>query len=139
MAQANIVQDGVDRINDAFKSVDTEFQRVQKRLNTRRRSLEKELSTRRKDVEKRTRKGVKRLRTELRKNPVFKRAEKLQKDVTKQMESTVDDLLGLFQIASKSDLDRIDRKLNQLSRRLKEFEKTRSKANGAGPSAAASQ
>lgn len=119
--QANVIQEGVDRINDAFSSIDDEFQRVQK-----------EVANRRKHVEKRTRKQVKRLRSEFNKNPYVKRAEKLRKDTAKQIESTVDDVLSFFQIASKADLTRIDRKLNTINKRLKEIEKAR-KSNGASP------
>ena len=119
--QANVFQEGVDRINDAFSSIDDEFQRVQK-----------EMSDRRKSVEKRTRKEVKRLRSESKKNSYVKRAESLRKDANKQLESGVDSVLALFQIASKADLSRIDRKLNAISKRLKRIETAR-KGNGASP------
>ena len=128
--QTNLVQEGVDRLNGAFESIDGEIQRVQRELSARRRSIEKRLSSQRKSVEKRTRKEVKRLQSEFRKNPLVKRAESLRKDATKQIESGLDEFLGLFQIASKSDMNRLDRKLTTLSRRLKELEKAR-KANGA--------
>ncbi len=131
MAQASLVQDGVDRINDAFQSIDSEFQRVQKELAQRRKTIEKQFNKSRKTVEKQTRGEVKRLRTEFRKNPIVKRAESLRKDVTKQVEDGIDNLLGLLQIASKSDLHRLDRKLNTMNRRLKEIDSAR-KTNGSG-------
>ena len=37
----------------------------------------------------------------------------------------MDNILGLFQIASKGDMTRIDRKLNALGRRIKEIENSR--------------
>jgi hypothetical protein len=122
--QASLVQDGVDRINEAFRSIDGEFQRVQKDLSARRNSIEKRFKKSRKTIEKQSRKEVNRLRTEFRKNPAVKRAETLRKDINKQFESGMDNILGLFQIASRSDMGRIDRKLNALGRRIKEIEDT---------------
>jgi hypothetical protein len=72
---------------------------------------------------------VKRFQSEWRKNPIGKRIEQLRGKATARIESGVDGVLGLFQIASKSDLDRVDRKIGQLSRKLKEIERTR-KGNG---------
>jgi hypothetical protein len=122
--QASLVQDGVDRINEAFRSIDGEFQRVQKDLSARRNSIEKRFKKSRKTIEKQSRKEVNRLRAEFRKSPAVKRAETLRKDINKQLESGMDNILGLFQIASKADMGRIDRKLNALGRRIKEIENT---------------
>ena len=131
--QASLVQEGVDRINEALRSIDGEFQRVQKDLTSRRASIEKRFNKSRKSIEKQSRKEVSRLRSEFRKNRLVKRAESVRKDVSKELESRFDDLLGLFQIASKSDMGRIDRKLNALSRRIKEIE-TDQKINGSAAS-----
>ncbi len=130
--QVSLVQEGVDRLNDAFHSIDDEFQRVQKALNTRRRTMERQLKSKRKKVEKRTRSELNRIQSELKKNPFVKRAKSLQKDLTKEVEASVDSVLGLIRVASKSDVERIDRKLATLNRHLKEIEKVR-KTNGASP------
>ena len=127
--QVNIVQEGVDRFNAAFERIDDERLRLQKQLQSRRKSFEKQITSGRRDFEKRTRKQVKRLRTELRRYPVVKRVERLQADARRQIETGVDRFLGTFQIASKSDLDRIDRKLDRISRKLKDFEQPR-RSNG---------
>jgi hypothetical protein len=121
------------RINEAVQFVDDEFQRVQKELSARRKSLEKEFASKRKTVEKRTRKELKRIQTELKKNPIVKRADAVRKDVTKQVETRVDSLLGLMQVASRSDVQRINRKLTTLNKRLKAIEESR-KTNGSSPS-----
>ena len=131
--QVNIVQEGVDRFNAAFERIDDERLRLQKQLQSRRKSFEKQITSGRRDFEKRTRKQVKRLRTELRRYPVVKRVERLQADARRQIETGVDRFLGTFQIASKSDLDRIDRKLDRISRKLKDFEQPR-RGNGAARS-----
>ena len=121
------------RINEAVQFVDDEFQRIQKELSARRKSLEKEFASKRKTVEKRTRKELKRIQTELKKNPIVKRADAVRKDVTKQVETRVDSLLGMMQVASRSDVQRINRKLTTLNKRLKAIEESR-KTNGSSPS-----
>ena len=45
----------------------------------------------------------------------------------------MDSFLGLIRVASKSDVERIDKKLATLNRHLKAVEKAR-KTNGASPS-----
>jgi hypothetical protein len=121
------------RINETVQFFDDEFQRVQKELGARRKALEKEFATRRKTVEKRTRKELKRIQSELKKNPIVKRADAVRKDVTKQVETRVDSLLGLMQVASRSDVQRINKKLTTLNRRLKAIEDHR-KTNGSSAS-----
>ncbi len=121
------------RIDEAVQFIDDEFQRVQKELSARRKSLEKEFATRRKTVERRTRKELKRIQSELKKNSIIKRADTVRKDVTKQVETRVDTLLARIQIASRSDVQRINKKLTALNRRLKAIENSR-KTNGSSPS-----
>ena len=121
------------RIDEAVQFFDDEFQRIQKELSTRRKSLEREFTSKRKTVEKRTRKELKRIQSELKKNPIVKRADAVRKDVTKQVETRVDTLLARIQIASRSDVQRINKKLTALNRRLKAIEDSR-KTNGSSPS-----
>jgi len=139
--QASIVQEGIDRFRDAFGNLEDELERVQKQIRTRRRRFEKQLdanrsaiekriSSGRKDLEKRTRK----LREDVRKNRAFQRLDSLRKDATRRYEEGVESLLGLLQIASKGDVQRIDRKISQLSRKLKDVEQQK-KANGQAVSA----
>ena len=130
--QASLVQEGVDRLSDAFQSIDHEFQRVQKRLNTRRRLLEKRLTSTCKNVEERTRTELDRFQLEIKKLPLVRRVDALRIDLTKQFGSGIRSLLGLTQIPSHSDIARIDKRLSALSRRVKGIEKAR-KANGASP------
>jgi len=127
--QANFVQEGVDRVREAVSSIESDFQRVQRRvekqLTARRKAIEKQVKARRKNLEKRTQKQVRRIRTELSKNPYVKRAQGVVNDATKQWEQGVDTVLGALQVASRRDVDRIDRKLNQINRKLRDLEKTR--------------
>ena len=132
--QGSIIEEGVDRFNEAYESLDREFQRLQKQFQSRRKSFEKQVTSSRKSIEKRTRKQINQLRSDLRKNTLVKRARGLQTDAAKQIEHHVENLLSALQIASKSDLQRVDRKLGQISKKLKDLERTRKSNGGAAAS-----
>ncbi len=129
--QVNLVQDGLDRFNSAFDSLGGEVQRIQKRVRARRKSFEKQFNDRRETFEKRTRKQVNRIESELRKSGVLERAQALRDDTVKQLESGLSRVLGVLPVATKRDVKRIERKLGQISRKVKELERVR-KANGEG-------
>jgi len=122
--QASIVQDSVDRVREAVSSLESDFEKVQKRA-------EKKFRAQRKSLEKRTEKQVKRLRTEIKKNPYIKRARNVVDDATKQFEKNVDSLLEVLNVASQRDLRRVDRKLNQISKKLRELEKSNGESDEA--------
>ena len=77
------------------------------------------------ELVKRAEKFQKDLEKDLQKNEYVKRARKFRKDANKRFESSVDDLLGTFQIATASDVKKLDRKLSQISKKLKEIEAAR--------------
>lgn len=133
--QTSFVNEGMDRVTSVFRTLDGELRRVQKQLQTRRKSFEKQLTSGRKDIERQTRKQVKRLQTELRKNPLVKRAQNLRGEATQQIDSAVDRVLGALQIATKNDLDRIDRKLTVLTRKLKDLDRGGRRSAGNGETA----
>jgi hypothetical protein len=135
----NLFQDGVDRVREAYGSLNTELQRVQKELRVRRKKIEKRLETGRKDIEKRFatqrkdlekrletqrkqfEKRTQKLRAEIEKYPAVKRLDAIRKDATKQLEQGASRVLHSLQIASKSDLDRIDRKISAINKQMKEM------------------
>ncbi|MCH8891180.1 MAG: hypothetical protein IH827_08910, partial [Myxococcales bacterium] len=84
----SLLQDGRESIGETYREVD------------------RQISRRRKTFEKRTRKELNGLREKL-----PKRVQHFQRDGTRWLEKRVDNVLGFFQIASKSDLARIDRRL----------------------------
>ena len=133
--QTSFVNEGMDRVTSVFRTLDGELRRVQKQLQSRRKSFEKQLASGRKDIERQTRKQVKRLQTELRKSPLIKRAQSLRGEATEQIDTAVDRVLGALQIATKNDLDRIDRKLTVLTRKLKELDRGGRRGNGEAASA----
>jgi len=130
MAQTeSLVDQGVDRVQDVLKSADKEFQRIQRRVKTRRRTIERRIESQRRSFEKSLERQTKSLEKQaqkqiqqIRKNDLVKRAETLGKDLQAQIESGLESVLGIFQVASKSDIQRIDRKLNRISKKLKEIE-----------------
>ena len=136
--QTSIARDGIERVSSAFERIPDELQRVQREIQKRRRSLERQLAGGRRDLEKRTReiekhtrRQVQRLRTEIGRIPLGRRVDQLRSGAEKALERGVDAFLGLLQIASKSDLERIDKKLGQVSRKLKEMERTRGNGHAA--------
>ena len=119
MAQTeSLVDQGVDRVQDALKNADKEFQRIQRRVKTQRRTLERRLDSQRKSIEKQAQKQIKAIR----KNDLVKRVETFGSDVQSQLESSLESVLSVFQIASKADIERVDRKLNRISKKLRDFE-----------------
>lgn len=116
MAQENLVREGVDRVREAVTSIEGDFQSVQRRV-------EKRFSARRKSFEKQTQKRVKRLRKELNKNQYVQRARGVVDDATKQLGSAVDSVFEVLNVATRRDVSRIDRKLSQINKKLKDLEK----------------
>jgi hypothetical protein len=119
--QTNFVADSIDRVQEAIQSVGDEFERLQDQFDGQRKKFGRQ-----------TEKRVRKLQKDLRKQPLWKRADTLRRDATKQIEQGVDGLLGTLQIASSSDMKKLDRKLSALGKRIKQIE-GRAKANGANP------
>ena len=121
--QANVVQDSVDQVREAVRRVDQGFRRIQKQVETRRRRLAKEVTSRRHLLEKRAQRELGRIQKQIQKQPIVKRAEALRADASERIERGVSTFLDVLPIATKSDVERIDRKVSALGRKLKEMEK----------------
>ena len=121
--QASVVQDGVEQVREAVRVVDQGFRRIQKQVETRRRRLTKELTSRRRVIEKRAQRELGRLQKQIQKQPIVKRAEALRVGASERFERGVSSFLDALPIATKSDVERIDRKVSALGRKLKEMEK----------------
>jgi hypothetical protein len=119
----SLVQTGIDRVRTTVESTvngaNKELRRVQKRLESQRKTFEKRFASQRKALEKRAQGLV----SQVRENPLIQRAEAIREGATRQLEATVETVLAAFPIATRSDVERIDRKISQLSRKLKEIEK----------------
>ena len=120
MAEANFIQEGIDRVESAFENLEKEYKRLSKRAEKRRKEFEKQAERR-----------IKRLQTELRKNPVVKRAEALRDDARKAAQEQVETVLGSLSIATRGEVRRLDRKVSQLSRKIRELEEKKPAARRA--------
>lgn len=132
--QTSVVQEGFDRVQTAVRRMDREFRKLQRELESRRKRLEKQITTNSRRWNKQAQKQVQKLRTELRKQPLLRRAEELTEDATRQLGRQWSAVLDAFPIVTKREVERIDRKIAQLNRKVRELEKTRS--NGAASQSA---
>jgi len=121
--QTSFVEESYDRVQNAFQSVTDEFEKLQSNVESRRKRFDRE-----------TQRQVKRFRKEFDKNPMVKRATSLQKDTlkqirkarksaTKEIERRVEELLSALPLASRSEVKKLDRKLNKLGKQLRAMEK----------------
>ncbi len=141
---SNLFEDGFERSREAWSQLGEDFEELQKRAEKRRKELEKraeqqikkirtelkkntwvkEAQKRRKEFEKRAekfRKGVE-------KSAPYQRAEELRADATTVIEDQVDTLLENLRIASQSEINKLERKVNGLQRKVRELENARGKA-----------
>jgi hypothetical protein len=132
--QTNIIEDGFERIQGAVENVNEEFQSIQKRITKQRNTFEKDArkrvkkfqaDARKNDLVKRAEKFQKTVEKDVRKSDAFKNAQKFQKTANTRIEKAIDGVLSVFQIASSSDIAKLDRKLGQINRKLKVLEKAR--------------
>jgi uncharacterized membrane-anchored protein YjiN (DUF445 family) len=110
MAEAHA--SGFDRFNEALRGLDDRLQEVRDSVEKRRKEVEKRVERFRKDVE-----------TRLRKSPVYRRVERVRRDVEEQVESTRSQVYDVFGIASKSEVEKLNRKLNAITKKLNELAK----------------
>lgn len=129
MSQPTLVESAVDNVRSAVKGANRRLQKLQKEIDGRRKTVEKELSTRRRRIEQRTQREVARLVARAEKLPLVKQATSLYGDASRQLEVGVETVLGALQIASRSEVERLDRKLAQVSRKLRELEKGQPEAH----------
>lgn len=136
--QASIVDEGIGRVQSAFESVEESVEKIQKKAGEEVEKLQDKAEKRASEIGNRARKGVRRVQRELRSNKFYRQAEQRWEEVNKQLEergkalearieSGLDSLLGAFQIASRSDVDKLDKKLDRINRRLKALDKTLNK------------
>ena len=123
MAQQNLVESAVGNMRSAVKVANRRLQKLQKEIDGRRKSVEKDLRAGRRRLEQRTQREVSRLVARAEKLPLVKQATSFYGDASRQLEAGVETVLGALQIASRSEVERLDRKLSQVSRKLRDLEK----------------
>ena len=107
-----LIEEGRERFEGA-----RQVKRIQTGL--RKSPLVKRAEEQRKLLERRARK----LGSELLNSSAVKRAESLRKDAETRLEGQLESLFGLLRIASTSEVSRLERKVDQLNRKLRELEK----------------
>ncbi len=110
MAHANT--GAFDRFNDALRNLDDQIQELRERMDERRKTFRAEL-----------RKQTGRIEQTLRKSSLFRRAEQAGKELSESVESSREQLFGAFGIASKAEVEKLNRKLAHLSKRLNDIAK----------------
>jgi len=130
--QTSRVQEGVDQIK-------TRIRRIQRQVTTRRKAIEKELGTRRKAIERRAQKEIARVQKEIARQPLVKRAQKqadtLRAGAQSRIEAGMAGLRAALPLATRGEIDRIDRKLRAIDRKLRELEKSHGHARPHGHAA----
>jgi len=110
--QATFIDEGIDRIQSVFKDAESEIQKFQKRADKRRKEIRKNAEKRSKDIQK-----------QFRKMPAVKKASQIRADAQKQLDNGVESILGKLPVASRHDLDKMDRRIKTLTRKLNALEK----------------
>jgi hypothetical protein len=142
-----LIEEGRERFEGALKDMERDWKRLQKRADQGRKQFEqraqrevkriqtglrknplvKRAEAQRKQLERRARK----LGSEIRKSAPVKRAEELRKDAEKSLETQLENLFGVLRIASASEVSRLERKVDQLNRKLRDLEKHRPRSAAA--------
>jgi hypothetical protein len=112
-----------NRVQGAVRRVEREFRKLQRSVESRRKRLEKELTSRRKAFERRAQKELTRFQKELSRQPLMKRANTLRSEAQNRFDEGVATVLDALPIATKREVERIERKLRSIDRKLRELEK----------------
>lgn len=112
------------RAQGSVEQIRTRIRRIQRQVVSQRKALEKELTTRRRAIEKRAQKELARVQKELARQPLVKRAGSLRADAQSRFEAGVAGFLEALPLATKAEIDRIDRKLRSIDRKLREMERS---------------
>jgi len=101
-----------DRFNDALKNLDDQLQELRDRFDDQRKRFEDQVTRQREKLE-----------AQLKDTALYKRTERVRKDVEDQVERGRAQIYDAFGVASKSEIDKINRKLTTISKKLNELAK----------------
>ena len=103
---------GFDRFNDALRNLDEQLQELRDRFEDNGRRFRDEF-----------RKRTDRLDSQLRKSPLYRRADRVRKDIEGQVERTREQVYDAIGLASKSEIEKINKKLSTISKKLNDLAK----------------
>ena len=98
---------GFDRFNDALKSLDEQLQDLRERFDHQRHRVEREVRKRAEQIQER-----------VQASDLYKRAEQGYKDLNDRVEEGRSRVYDVFGIASKSEIDKLHKRLNKISKQI---------------------
>jgi hypothetical protein len=120
-AEATFIQEGVGRVQSALKSLDREYRRIQKQADARLRK-----------VERRAERQIKRLQAGIARSPLAKRAEDVRRrveearnDAQAVFEGRLESMLGSLKIATRTEIEKLERKVALINTKLHELERSK--------------
>ncbi len=96
-----------DRFNDALRTLDEQVQELRQDIETRRDRFERDVRDRAKDASAR-----------FRKSELYRIANRTRRDWEGQLDNARTSLYEMFGVATQSDIEKLNKKLNSLSRKL---------------------
>ena len=105
---------GFERFNDALKSLDEQLQDLRERFDHQRQRVEREV-----------RKRTERLQERVQESDLYKRAEQGYKDLGSRVEETRSQIYDVFGIASKSEVEKLHKRLNKISKQIHDLSEGR--------------
>jgi polyhydroxyalkanoate synthesis regulator phasin len=105
---------GFDRFNDALKSLDEQLQDLRERFDDQRGKLEREVKKR-----------VVKIQSRLEESDLYKRADSARKDAQERFENTRSQIYDVFGIASKHEIEKLNKRLNKISKQISELSEGR--------------
>ena len=112
MAQTR--SNGFDRFNDALKSLDEQLQDLRERFDHQRHRVEREVRKRAEQVQER-----------IQDSDLYKRAERGYKDIGSRVEETRSQIYDVFGIASKAEIEKLNKRLNKISKQIHDLSEGR--------------
>lgn len=108
----NIIEESFENVQERFRSAGKELQKLQDRANENRQELADRAQARANKVQKR-----------LLKVPAIKAADEFRIDMVKQIEAQVDEFMSRMPIATMSEVKKLEKKVNGLTRKVRALEK----------------
>jgi len=132
---------GFERINEVFRSLDDQLADWRERFEDGRKKVENEIRKRSEGVADQVgsefRKATEQIESQIRENSYFQRIEdaatRVRREVEGELEKRRSQVLDLIGIATKTDLEKLSKRLNALSRRLSTLTKDQDKPETDGP------
>jgi polyhydroxyalkanoate synthesis regulator phasin len=112
---------GFERINEVFRSLDDQLADWRERFEDGRKKVENEIRKRGEGV-------ADQVGSEFR-----KATEQVRREIEGELEKRRSQVLDLIGIATKSDLDKLSKRINAISRRLSTLTKEQEKSEADGP------